>query len=81
MCQAWTTSLYKREVVGQATALAAGWGNLGGAVSQVGGREGGREGGWPEEGTKWSGKYIGSLGVRIGCVLNSPKLLNRVFNG
>ncbi|KAM3570273.1 hypothetical protein VYU27_007664, partial [Nannochloropsis oceanica] len=35
MCQAWTTSLYDREVVGQATALAAGWGNLGGAMTQI----------------------------------------------
>ena len=34
-CQYWTSSMFTREVAGTANALAAGWGNLGGAVAQV----------------------------------------------
>jgi len=71
MCQAWTTSLYDREVVGQATALAAGWGNLGGAMTQVGregGREEGREGGQRKGAKKFgvSEWYRGWVGGREG---------------
>mmetsp|Transcript_11376 Transcript_11376/g.17605 ORF Transcript_11376/g.17605 Transcript_11376/m.17605 type:complete len:919 (-) Transcript_11376:104-2860(-) len=34
-CQYWTSSMFVREVAGTANALVAGWGNLGGGVTQV----------------------------------------------
>lgn len=34
-CQFWTSSMFTREVVATANALVAGWGNLGGGVTQV----------------------------------------------
>ena len=34
-CQYWTCAMFTREVAGTANALAAGWGNLGGAVAQL----------------------------------------------
>jgi MFS transporter, NNP family, nitrate/nitrite transporter len=35
MCQFWTSRMFTREVVGTANALVAGWGNLGGGVTQL----------------------------------------------
>lgn len=35
MCQYWTTSMFTKEVVGTANAVVAGWGNLGGGVTQL----------------------------------------------
>ena len=35
MCQAWTSAMFARKVVGTANALAGGWGNLGGGVTQL----------------------------------------------
>jgi NNP family nitrate/nitrite transporter-like MFS transporter len=35
MCQFWTSSMFVKEVAGTASALAAGWGNLGGGVAQL----------------------------------------------
>ena len=35
MCQYWCTRMFAREVVGTANAMAGGWGNLGGAVTQL----------------------------------------------
>eukprot|EP00957_Ditylum_brightwellii_P116566 8891385-Ditylum_brightwellii.AAC.1 len=35
MCQYWTATMFTREVAGTALSLAAGWGNLGGAVTNV----------------------------------------------
>ena len=35
MCQAWTTVMFTKEVAGTANALAAGWGNLGGGLTQI----------------------------------------------
>ena len=35
MCQYWTTSMFTKEVVGTANAVVAGWGNLGGGVTQI----------------------------------------------
>jgi NNP family nitrate/nitrite transporter-like MFS transporter len=34
-CQYWTCSMFQREVAGTANALVAGWGNLGGGVTQI----------------------------------------------
>ncbi|KAL7535648.1 hypothetical protein ACHAXR_010773 [Thalassiosira sp. AJA248-18] len=34
-CQYWTCTMFTKEVAGTANALAAGWGNLGGAVAQI----------------------------------------------
>jgi NNP family nitrate/nitrite transporter-like MFS transporter len=34
-CQYWTSSMFTREVAGTANALVAGWGNLGGGVTQI----------------------------------------------
>lgn len=34
-CQYWTSTMFTREVAGTANAIAAGWGNLGGAVAQI----------------------------------------------
>jgi len=34
-CQYWTTTMFTKEVAGTANALAAGWGNLGGAIAQI----------------------------------------------
>jgi MFS transporter, NNP family, nitrate/nitrite transporter len=34
-CQYWTLSMFTREIAGTANSLAAGWGNLGGAVAQL----------------------------------------------
>jgi len=34
-CQYWTTVMFTKEVAGSANAIAAGWGNLGGGVSQI----------------------------------------------
>lgn len=34
-CQYWTSSMFSREVAGTANALVAGWGNLGGGVTQI----------------------------------------------
>jgi MFS transporter, NNP family, nitrate/nitrite transporter len=35
MCQYWSSRMFTREVVGTANAITAGWGNLGGGVTQV----------------------------------------------
>ena len=35
MCQSWTSAMFARKVVGTANALAGGWGNLGGGVTQL----------------------------------------------
>ena len=35
MCQYWISTIFAREVVGTANALGAGWGNLGGGVTQI----------------------------------------------
>lgn len=35
MCQYWTSRMFAREVAGSANAIVAGWGNLGGGVSQL----------------------------------------------
>jgi MFS transporter, NNP family, nitrate/nitrite transporter len=35
MCQFWSSRMFAREVVGTANALCAGWGNLGGGVTQL----------------------------------------------
>jgi MFS transporter, NNP family, nitrate/nitrite transporter len=35
MCQFWTSSMFCKEVVGTANALVAGWGSLGGGVTQL----------------------------------------------
>ena len=35
MCQFWTTSMFAKELVGTANAVTAGWGNLGGGVTQL----------------------------------------------
>jgi len=34
-CQYWTCTMFTKEVAGTANALAAGWGNLGGAIAQI----------------------------------------------
>lgn len=35
MCQFWTTRMFTKEIVGTANAIAGGWGNLGGGVTQL----------------------------------------------
>lgn len=35
MCQSWTSKMFARKVVGTANAIAGGWGNLGGGVTQL----------------------------------------------
>ena len=34
-CQFWTSSMFSREISGTANSLAAGWGNLGGGITQI----------------------------------------------
>ena len=35
MCQYWTSMMFAKEVAGTANALAGGWGNLGGGITQI----------------------------------------------